>query len=85
LGVQEVRELIQLAQSGDAEAKERLVEANLRLVMSVARRFLGRGRELEDLFQAGCLGLMHAIEKFDLDVRRRVLHLRGPVDHGGRS
>ncbi len=67
LGVQEVRELIQLAQSGDAEARERLVEANLRLVMSVARRFTGRGRELDDLFQAGCIGLMRAIERFDLE------------------
>ena len=66
LSHQETRELIALAQSGDAAAKERLIECNLRLVMSVARRFLGRERELDDLFQVGCLGLMRAIERFDL-------------------
>lgn len=62
----ETRELIARAQQGETSARERLVEANLRLVMSVARRFLGRGRELDDLFQVGCLGLMRAIERFDL-------------------
>lgn len=62
----ETRALIARAREGDREARERLIEANLRLVMSVARRFLGRGRELEDLFQAGCVGLMRAVDRFDL-------------------
>lgn len=66
LGHEECRELIARAQAKDQAAKERLVEANLRLVMSVARRFGGRGKELDDLFQVGCLGLMRAIERFDL-------------------
>lgn len=66
LSPDETRELIFRAQSGDGAAKERLIEANLRLVMSVARRFLGRDKELDDLFQVGCLGLMRAIDRFDL-------------------
>lgn len=66
LSHEEVRDLLAQAQAGESSARERLVEANLRLVMSVARRFLGRGRELDDLFQAGCLGLMRAIDRFDL-------------------
>ena len=63
----EVKQLLARAQGGDQAAKERLVEANLRLVMSVARRFSGREREIDDLFQVGCLGLMRAIERFDLE------------------
>lgn len=66
LSPEETRELIRRAQAGDAAARERLVEGNLKLVMSVARRFLGRDKELDDLFQAGCLGLMRAIDRFDL-------------------
>ncbi|MGE5558005.1 MAG: SigB/SigF/SigG family RNA polymerase sigma factor [Bacillota bacterium] len=61
----EVRELLQKAQKGDDKARDRMVECNLRLVYSIAGRFAGRGRELEDLFQLGCIGLLKAIEKFD--------------------
>ncbi|MDI3256168.1 MAG: RNA polymerase sporulation sigma factor SigF [Kyrpidia sp.] len=62
----QVRELIARSQSGDAEARETLVLFNQRLVWSVVQRFLGRGYEPEDLFQIGCIGLMKAIDKFDL-------------------
>lgn len=67
----ETRALLARAQAGDREARDRLVEANLRLVASVAQRFVGRGIEFEDLFQIGCLGLVKAIDRFDLryDVR----------------
>lgn len=59
-------ELLKLAKEGDQDAKERIVTENLGLVWSVARRFIGRGHELEDLYQIGCIGLMKCIEKFDL-------------------
>lgn len=60
-------ELIARAQKGDAEASEALVEENTGLIWSVARRFLGRGTEADDLYQLGCLGFLKAVEGFDLD------------------
>ena len=57
--------LIILSQQGDLEAKRLLVEENSGLIWSVARRFVGRGTELEDLFQIGCVGFLKAIEGFD--------------------
>ena len=59
-------ELIKLAKEGNQDAKDRVVTENLGLVWAVARRFLGRGHELEDLYQIGCIGLMKCIDKFDL-------------------
>lgn len=59
-------ELLKLAKEGNQDAKEQLVTDNLRLVWAVARRFMGRGHELEDLYQIGCIGLMKCIDKFDL-------------------
>lgn len=60
-------ELIRRAQAGDAQATEQLVEENTGLVWAVARRFLGRGTEVEDLYQLGCLGFLKAVEGFDLE------------------
>jgi RNA polymerase sporulation-specific sigma factor len=62
----EVREFIYQSQSGNYNAREQLVVSNQRLVWSVVQRFLGRGYEADDLFQIGCIGLMKAIDKFDL-------------------
>ena len=59
-------ELIRLAQAGDKSALEILVEENSALVWAVARRFLGRGAEADDLYQLGCLGFLKAVEGFDL-------------------
>ena len=58
-------ELIRLAQSGDREAGEILVTENAGLIWSIARRYTGRGTELEDLYQLGCLGFLKAVEGFD--------------------
>ncbi len=60
-------ELIRLAQQGDKAAGESLITENSALVWSVARRFLGRGVEADDLYQLGCLGFIKAVEGFDLE------------------
>ena len=57
-------ELIALAQAGDSEASERLVLENTGLIWSVAKRFIGRGTDTEDLYQLGCLGFYKAVEGF---------------------
>lgn len=58
--------LIRKAQQGDKVAREQLINENTGLVWSIVRRFLGRGQEAEDLFQIGVIGLMKAVDKFDL-------------------
>lgn len=63
----DLRELIARSQQGDEEAKQTLVEENSGLIWSVARRFQGRGTELDDLYQLGCLGFLKAVEGFDLE------------------
>src|SRR4051812_12720356 len=65
LSAEEERELAMQFERGDPEARERLVLCNLRLVVFVARRYLGRGLPLDDLVQEGVLGLTRAVEKFD--------------------
>ena len=63
----DLRDLIARSQAGDEEAKAALVEENSGLIWSVARRFLGRGAEADDLYQLGCLGFLKAVEGFDLE------------------
>jgi RNA polymerase primary sigma factor len=65
LSVGEERELARLKDAGDEEAKRRLIEANLRLVMSITRNYVNCGVPLLDLIQEGNLGLIRAVEKFD--------------------
>ncbi|MEG0215320.1 MAG: RNA polymerase sporulation sigma factor SigF [Hungatella sp.] len=62
----ETMKLIIMAHQGDKEARDRLVMENVGLIWSIVRRFQGRGYEMEDLFQIGSIGLMKAIDKFDL-------------------
>lgn len=62
-----LEELIRRAQSGDRGAGETLITENAGLIWSVAKRFLGRGTEAEDLYQLGCLGFLKAVEGFDLN------------------
>jgi RNA polymerase primary sigma factor len=65
LTAQEEIELAQRIERGDLEAKDRMVNSNLRLVISVARKYQGQGLPLGDLIQEGMLGLIRAVEKFD--------------------
>ena len=62
---EEEQELAILVEQGDLEAKQRLAEANLRLVVSIAKRYVGRGMQFLDLIQEGNMGLMKAVDKFD--------------------
>ncbi len=62
-----LEELIRRSQGGDRDATEALVEENTGLIWSVARRFLGRGAEPDDLYQLGCLGFLKAVEGFDME------------------
>ena len=66
LSHEETVELIKRAQNGDMEAKDILVSYNLGLIRSVLKGFANRGYEIEDLFQIGSIGLLKAIDKFDL-------------------
>jgi RNA polymerase sporulation-specific sigma factor len=61
-----MRELLEQIRHGDTEAREEFIQGNLRLVLSVIKRFNNRGEPLDDLFQVGCIGLMKAIDNFDL-------------------
>jgi RNA polymerase sporulation-specific sigma factor len=67
----EKMQLLRQMQDGDKKARDKLVSGNLRLVLSVIQRFTQRGENLDDLFQVGCIGLIKAIDNFDLslDVR----------------
>lgn len=62
-----LEELILKTKNGDKEAGERLITENSGLIWSVARRFLGRGTEADDLYQLGCLGFLKAVEGFDTE------------------
>lgn len=62
----QTRELLEKARGGDEGARDELIRGNLRLVLSVIQRFAGRGESMDDLFQVGCIGLIKAIDCFDL-------------------
>ncbi len=68
---EEMDTLLRLARAGDKKAREKLIEGNLRLVLSVVGRFDKRGESPDDLFQVGCIGLMKAIANFDPDKQVR--------------
>lgn len=64
-------ELLIKARQGNTKAREDLITGNLRLVLSVIQRFSGRGENLDDLFQVGCIGLIKAIDNFDISLNLR--------------
>ena len=64
---EEMTELLKRVKCGDQEARQKMIEGNLRLVLSVIQRFAGRGENMDDLFQIGCIGLIKAIDHFDAE------------------
>ena len=66
LSAKEKEDLLKRVAEGDKKAREELINGNLKLVLSVIRRFTGRGENPDDLFQVGCIGLIKAIDNFDL-------------------
>ncbi len=67
----EKMQLLKEYRAGDKNAREKLINGNLRLVLSVIQKFMGRGENPDDLFQVGCIGLIKAIDNFntELDVK----------------
>ncbi len=63
--------LLKRVKQGDRQAREELINGNLRLVLSVVQRFVGRGENMDDLFQVGCIGLMKAIDNFNTEINVR--------------
>ncbi len=68
LSEKEKMELLRKAHNGDRKAREELINGNLRLVLSVVQRFVNRGEDMDDLFQVGVIGLIKAIDNFNLDL-----------------
>ena len=80
--MEETAVLIERSQAGDKGARETLIEENLGLVRHIVKRFAGRGYDMEDLFQIGCIGLMKAIDKFDLSYEVRFSTYAVPMIQG---
>ena len=68
----EMQGLMRRAHDGDGDARRALIQANLRLVLSVIQRFHNRGENLDDLFQVGCIGLMKGLDNFDMSMNVRL-------------
>ncbi len=68
LDTDEKKELLNLAKSGDENARRRLINGNLRLVLSIIQRFSGRHENMDDLFQVGCIGLIKAVDNFNTEL-----------------
>ena len=68
LGDEEKRDLLRRARGGDEEARRELINGNLRLVLSIIQRFAGRRESMDDLFQVGCIGLVKAVDNFNVEL-----------------
>ena len=66
---EEMQKLLARVRQGDTAAREEMISGNLRLVLSVIQRFSGRGENMDDLFQVGCIGLIKAIDNFDTSLQ----------------
>ena len=71
LNEEQKAQLLLAAKAGNSEARAQMIQGNLRLVLSVVQKFAGRGENLDDLFQVGCIGLIKAIDNFDPGLKVR--------------
>lgn len=78
----EMLALLKRSQQGDEQARQQLIEGNLRLVLSVIQKFMGRGEHPDDLFQVGCVGLLKAIANFNTDLNVRFSTYGVPMIEG---
>ena len=85
LSGQEMDSLLRASRSGDEQARQELIEGNLRLVLSVIQRFDKRGESPDDLFQVGCIGLIKAISNFDPDKQVRFSTYGVPIVYAFRG
>ncbi len=83
LSDEEKEELLKRIKEGDKEAREKFVNGNLRLVLSVVQRFGNRGESADDLFQIGCVGLIKAIDNFDPNLNVKFSTYRSSYDYRG--
>ena len=81
----ETRALLEKARAGDQEARQALIAGNLRLVLSVIQKFTGRGESMDDLFQVGCIGLIKAVDCFDLSQNVQFSTYGVPAINGWRK
>ena len=85
LSEKEKMELLRKAHNGDRKAREELINGNLRLVLSVVQRFVNRGEDMDDLFQVGVIGLIKAIDNFNLDLDVRFSTYAVPISYSSRN
>ena len=76
----EKEKLLKEVKNGNINAREELINGNLRLVLSVIQRFTGRGENLDDLFQVGCIGLIKSIDNFDITQNVRFSTYAVPIE-----
>lgn len=81
LSEQEKSELLKQIKEGDKDAREKFINGNLRLVLSVVQRFGNRGETADDLFQIGCVGLIKAIDNFDSSLNVKFSTYRSSDDN----
>ena len=83
LSNEEKNELLIKIKNGDEAARQKFINGNLRLVLSVIQRFSGRGENMDDLFQVGCVGLIKAVDNFDINQDVQFSTYRGTNDYRG--
>lgn len=85
LSAEEKTELLLRIREGDKDARELFIKGNLRLVLSVIKRFQNSSENADDLFQIGCIGLMKAIDNFDTSLNVKFSTYAVPIDVPGRK